>query len=350
MNGKIWIRTWFLIILIVIPIAIINYVIDPMGYNGIYSNMFNKYKVRLDERKEKFNLLKENNYDTYIFGSSRCRVIDPDRINKHIKANGINSAFSSGTIDEIHRYIKWLVKNKEVKNIIIGIDLFGFSDNFSSNGIMPNELSEDKIKLNKYLSYSMFSYSLKTAVYNLKDKHKKQNPAYKEKGMYYVYDYFNLKNKEEFNEFIQNKVTNKPASWHAKDFSVKKIKILTDIISLAEQNNINLHFFVNPITHQQIFKDDNFLVHLDLIKNIIKQNPELKIIDFNNFNDINFNNDYFLDYFHYNYDVANCIIDEIYSDKSECGVNFGYTLDSDNIDNYIYEIKQKYNELKIIKN
>ena len=121
-----------------------NYLVDPYGRNNIIKiKGFNFYKSRIDERILKFENMLLEDYDSYIFGSSKVTVMDPDIIQKLTQEKAYNVAFSSATIDEYYKYIDYLIKrNKNIKSIFIGIDLFAFSNSFKSYGHMPKNFNK----------------------------------------------------------------------------------------------------------------------------------------------------------------------------------------------------------------
>jgi len=67
---------------------------------------------------------------------------------------------------------------------------------------------------------------------------------------------------------------------------------------------------------------------------------KIKTVDIYNINLVDLDNSYFLDVFHFNYEVADCIVEKITTGKSNCGSDFGYTIDRYNIDTYIKTIKK----------
>lgn len=103
MRGKQWVKIWISMMLIIPIIAVVNFVVDPLGYNYFYYKLnFNHNKnIRIDERILKFNLLNNDTYDIYMFGSSRNTIMNPEIVNSLTKKRAVNCAFSSATIDEM---------------------------------------------------------------------------------------------------------------------------------------------------------------------------------------------------------------------------------------------------------
>jgi len=353
-NAKKWVKGWFITISAVPLIGAFNYCVDPRGYNNLFLTEFNAEKIIIDERQAKFNLIRNGDFKTFVFGSSRNTIIDPGTIKKYIDGKAINAAFSASEINEIYDFFKWTIDHKSVNVIFIGVDLFMFDSDFHSNGTMPDELkaisSTEKVifLLSKYLSFQIFLESFRVIYQNLTADNDEEGikKSYLKKGMRYYSTYLSLTDQKSIEEYAQKNVTSHKAHWHGgRDYSRYKKAFLHKIISLAKLHNIELHLFTNPITIQQIFCGDNYLIQLDLIKNIVKDNPGTTLHDFNNFNKVNFNNNYFIDIVHFNYDVADCIVDKILTGTSACGLEFGHKVNSNNISDYVKTISSKYDAL-----
>ena len=106
----------------------------------------------------------------------------------------------------------------------------------------------------------------------------------------------------------------------------------------------NISVIIFTITFQQIYLGTSFFEQLNLIDDIVS-NTDAKIYDFNNLNMVNLNNSYFLDPFHFNYKIADCIVNKITLDKSECGHDFGEIIDKNNMSAFKHRMKNKYFDL-----
>ena len=352
MNGKKWIRAWIIIIIIIPFVGGFNYIIDPLGYNDIFLYKYNANKVTTDERRHKFNLIKTKKYNTYLFGSSRNTIIDPSLVNNRLNTQAINSAFSGATINEIEIYINYLLNNNyDVKYIFIPIDLFSFGSTYESNGKIPKEMIDsNKSEYLEYLEYftlSMLKKSLLTVYKNTQELISDDFKIYSQKGMRYYERYLNL-NKDNFENYIIKNITSKTPYWHSNKISNIRVKKLQNIYNKLIKRNIKVFIYTNPITYQQILKGTSFLVQLNLLEKIVNK-TNIKIYDFNNLNDINLNNNYFIDNFHFNYKVADCIVDRITTGDSQCGNNFGKVINHKNIQKYKENIENKYKILKQTK-
>lgn len=128
MNAKKWLKIWFGITAIVIPLIVgLNFFIDPMWFFS-HSNKFNSLQVDFDERLQKSIKLKYNenlnNIDTLLLGSSRSTYYNQ---NKFGNMQVYNFAFSGAYPYEYKYYINYAkaLKRDEFKNIILGLDFYG---------------------------------------------------------------------------------------------------------------------------------------------------------------------------------------------------------------------------------
>ena len=130
MSMEAWNKMVFIFCFITVGVvACINYIVDPHGINHTYSiSKFNvvKYLLR-DERSMKFNYLKNNNdYKAVILGTSKGTYLDPTRVEKHTKLKTYNASISGGTADEFLLYTNWLVKNRNIKLLIIEFEFYSY--------------------------------------------------------------------------------------------------------------------------------------------------------------------------------------------------------------------------------
>ena len=112
---------------------------------------------------------------------------------------------------------------------------------------------------------------------------------------------------------------------------IQKVRSILDFLKVRYKTVS--HFFIGTVRSLK-----NYIVTL--------RNP-LGIYDFNNLNSVNFNNNYFIDQFHFNYKVADCIITKIILDTSACGSDFGEFVDKRNIKKYKETIKEKFAKLRV---
>lgn len=140
-----------------------NIVIDPLWY--FKGNILSGLNPRYNERVQKVNLYLQSpdQYDCFIFGSSRTTLLNENLIDGY---NCFNFSFSSGRVDEFVAYAKWLKGNgAQPRLVIVGVDDFSLTPTkselsvpeFIVAGVLPRNLVES------YLSIEMFKTSIVVA-------------------------------------------------------------------------------------------------------------------------------------------------------------------------------------------
>ncbi len=318
MNPKKWIRVWFIIIILIPFIGGFNYVIDPYGENYYFDYPgINKIKKILGGRQLKFDYLKNNiNYKSIILGNSKGGYLDPSIIKEYTGLETYNASFSGGTMNEFLEYTKWLIENRNIKQLFIVFDYYTLSD-FKSFGNMPFELRKNNPYKSNYLSFSKLIDSIKTILHNITNNKKvsKEEKIYLDKGMTYDQEYFqrqgSIKNQL---KHIKN-LKSKEITWHGKYISKERINNLKEIVALCKENNVKLFLVQTPDSYLQLNSNGkkNYKKLLSLVKNMaLEIHP---VYFFNDFNYVNNNLKYFIDNQHFNYYVNELIFKRIFLDK-----------------------------------
>jgi len=318
MNSKKWVRTWIVIVIVIVSIVGgFNYVIDPYGENYHFNHSaINKIKITQDERQSKFRYLNNNNnYKTVILGNSKGTYIDPSIIRKYTGLEAYNASFSAGTMDEFLKYTEWLINNRNIKQLFIAFDYFSLTE-YKSNGVMPSELRPNDYFKFDYFSFSKFKASIKVILHNTNFKEiSKERKFYLDKGMRYNAKYFerqNSINKQlKHIEFLKSE----KIIWHGNDISQERINNLKEIVTLCKENNIKLFLLQTPSSYRKLNFNSrkNYKKLLSLVKSIaIEIHP---VYFFNDFNYVNNNLKYYFDNTHFNYDVSELIFERVFLDK-----------------------------------
>jgi len=373
LNYKKLFSLWSLFVTVsLILISGFNYIIDPYAHNNKFTNKFNIIKLLDDDISLKFIFSKSKEFNTFTLGSSRGSVIDPELIKNNLKnSRPINASFGSASLDEIKIYIDSIILNgNDFKYVFIGLDLFQFSENWrpTRSAYAMKLMGLDEVDKNyiQYISLNTTLDSIKTVKYNSsigsnsKDGNcDKKCMSYLKKGMRYYDSVINNKNYD-----IQKKVTSQKFYWHRESYDYSQVLALKDILSKLKENNVTAFIYMNPIPFQQMYSSEisgvlsngasvdisrlgtSFFEQLNLIDDIVS-NTGAVIYDFNNLNTVNLNNSYFIDPFHFNYMVADCIINKMTIDKSECGNDFGEKINENNIKEYKHQTRDKYFKLLV---
>ena len=327
-----------------------NYVVDPYGENYQFIFSGNTEKHVRDERISKFALIENNPMaKNFIFGSSRSLALDPVKLGEYTHTEALNLGFSSSSSAEYYLYIKYLIETREVSNIVLGIDLLSYTENFESNGVMPPELfsyfnMDNERSLKKYVSFKMFRRSWET----LSKNYSNNVPVsrYTEKGQIIKKDYLAIRDdKERLQQYVEKNVVNDAPRWGSKSsaLSDELLSNLSMIKDLCLKNKVNLHLFMSPIYINQItMKNNRFGQQKKLLKYIATNISPIH--DFNGITDINIDPVSFLDSFHYSYDIANIILKDIFVTNDSTYTRKGFFVTKDNVDDYIDTVDERLNE------
>lgn len=358
MSNRGFVKYVFILVLgISLAVGVSNFVIDPYGKNNIFSNELNKFKIIRDERISKFELLNDMpGASGFIFGSSRGLLLDPDVIEGITSEQTLNLAFSSATAEEYHLYIKYLFETRDVKNIVIGIDLFAYADGFESTGTYPQALRnyfkmDNMYDIAKYISFRMFKHTIKAIKYNLTHDVDDIDDRYTNNGKIILSDYIEaLNDKEDFEDYISKNVVNKPARWATRydDLDMARLSALNKIKQLCIENEANLYMFTSPLFIKQItMKQNKFYLQEKLLHYIVRNIGP--VLDMNNIQQTNTDPYFFMDNFHYSYEFADSILMQLLTGVPTDEKYRGELVNKRNIEAYIIKVENRLNKLNSVQ-
>ncbi len=335
-------------LIIFISIGLFNYIIDPYGYNNRFHLSMNSEKAIQDERIFKFELLKKYpKADSFLFSSSRGLNLSPSIVTSLSGYTTINCAFSSASADEYYLYIKYLIQTREVKQIIIGIDLFAYADGFDSDGTLPEPLLSyfhlnDNHSFKTYFNYDAFNKSIKTIQHN--NSHpQSMEERYTNDGQVISGEYRKVMNNQiSLKQYIQLKVIDKPARWNTRFNTLNQDRLnkLSEIKTLCDDKGVKLYLFTSPLTLKQItMKQNKFFLQKKLLRYIV-QNIQ-PVWDYNGITLINTDPYAYEDEFHYNYKTGDSILSEILIGSATNKNYSGTYVTPENITPYLQEVDQR---------
>jgi len=331
MNSKKWIRIWFIIIIIIIPIVGgFNYVVDPYGY----FNRNNKYSSSLT-RINKPNVLNTKLYtnsDIYLIGTSRVMRINPNMIENYTNNNVQNINISGATFKENAMIAKNVKLHK--KNFIYGFDAFSLNEyrikNYNDLQIRykayENEIKHNNIKefvlIKSLLNIDLLAESFKDIVKRVFNKNIKSIEI--EENLK-IYDYNSTQIKKEVMGIKDDKGNYNNYISYSDD----------EIISLAECADKKDIFIIYPKNYYyyQLFQKYQGIEkkYFHAITLLVK-NTKAKVWIFYGLNKITKNKDNFdTNGWHFKPKIAKQIFDDIYSNEPK----IGYLLTNDNVDEYL---------------
>lgn len=164
MTGKSFtITTIILIAVCILPIALFNYLIDPMWTFGS-NHKYNQVQTVINERQQKTNDLYFNHheYDTLLIGSSRTTYINQNEFSNRKVYNYAVADLSFKDYNEMIEFAK-AQKGSDVDTIIIGVDFFKTSiAETSADSNFKTYIDQAKEPFYRYknlLSLDVFDYS-----------------------------------------------------------------------------------------------------------------------------------------------------------------------------------------------
>lgn len=156
------------------------YVIDPAGVNNRFDLGLIK-KEDLANRTQKFVEIQRFQPNTIMLGGSRVHFLDTKDVEKYTNDKVYNLAFSSGTLEEQYYFLKYSIDNFDIKNVVIGLNLYPFSQNAlerNKNTDFDKEIFLDGFTYQKQIKH----YLELPLVQYIKDYYKNQwtHPLYKD--------------------------------------------------------------------------------------------------------------------------------------------------------------------------
>jgi hypothetical protein len=249
--------TKFLILLSITTIAFFaffNYLINP--YN-IFDHKYLESTLKIKDhsvsiRMTRFYTTIHQKPENLIMGTSRIGMFPLSQVQKYLKNNLYTLAMPGANIEEQTQYLKYMIKNFRLKNIVWSLDFHSFNPDLKNDPSFSYNRLDDSIWFKKDYKVALFSFqttknSFKTLIDNLKTENKTldQNANYAD-------DINNLSHKDIDSrtkiqlqyypdKFLKYSTFNHP---HSIDNNIKKVK---NIVNLCKKNNIKLHIYISPV-------------------------------------------------------------------------------------------------------
>jgi hypothetical protein len=342
---------------VIFATIIINVVVDPYGiFNLVSIEGFNKNKTKITtDQIPRFYNAKRQNPDTMLFGTSRIGSISPSIVEKFTSDRVYNFSLAGSSIQVQSSYIDYFVNSYDLKNIIIGLDFFSFRD-------QPKRVWTEEIErtsgsfVDDYLLALLNKKTIINSINTIKDNFN---------GRYVVTDYSTGENiYEEYREKFDNsglsytqsmiKRTindysrdNYKDSFYSFEQISKNVTVLENLVRYAQSKNINVKIYINPTYCLQfaLIKYNNLEDKYLYWKNELTR--VMDYYDFSGCNSVTDNPIFWYDSSHYKSEVAQRIVDTIFTKKSTDG--FGFYVDSNNVAHYNRDLFEQVDKDKIVK-
>ncbi len=300
----------------------IKYLIDPVGLNNRFNTGLYK-DVALAYRTQKFVELNNFKPNTLIIGGSRVHYLNNNDLEKYTNDKVYNLGFSFSTLEEQYYYLKYSLENFPIKNVVIGLNLYTFSQILEENNSdFDKDLLENGFTFFKqvkhYVEVPLFKY-LKYVLNN-----KNIEATYKDGGITAYHQSIVIKNnpkdamwegtlkgyKDKYENFLE---------WGEDSLTYYKL-----MVELCEKYHVNLKVFTTAVHSDmlQLLKDVNKLDIFHLWKaEIAKIHPYW---DFMYENSVSNNKDAYIDPSHLKQEYGELYFARLFNDKNvEIPTDFG---------------------------
>ena len=345
MRNANWIKVFVIMAMAgIVCLCMYNYFADPVNY---FSREYSAQKPWDGSQYFKVNYVSAHpeKYDCFVIGGSNSGVLNPDLIDKYTDYNTYSMSFSVGNWYSYYIYIKFLVENTDAKCIVLHLSSteprYDKEDISSSDDMkLPAMLGNDTFeKIEEKADFLLMHFSPKRA--------RKEDVIFlKENGMA-DWSFMQEKYDEDPEGYIQKYVLDDYEGRISEMGSVEldhekvenALSYAKQIKKLCDDRGVDLVVISGPvfILRRTYFECDTYYDYLKSLTTI------MDIYDFSDMTEINANPYNFRDSGHYNDIMGEKVIDAVFGKNgSEIG---GIKLTSDNVDEYIRNRKEKFEEL-----
>lgn len=353
MSYKKWlIATLSLMFIFAITIIAINFVID---HHAMRMSLFTTEKeihqtifpdgINQHTFNPEFIFRNPGKFDSFLFGSSRVAVINPETIQT---GRFYNMSYSQGLPGQHLAILKsFLKRGVKIKTVVIGLDEFCFSLSSSTHQkhllrIMHPDVSGES----RAAIFGMYFYR-KPNLYELTNWRDRVILGKLQNRFMMNSSGFNLgwlqKEKilqETGKPIFQYDIKKYEPVKYGRDEMNEALSAIRELIELAHKHNFSITFFVSPF-YSQLYL--NYAEALLEVKTNLAQLTNF--YDFSGFNSITTDSINYYEESHYRYRVGDMIIKRIFgSGEIEVSKDFGFLVTRENsalhIENQRHELEQ----------
>lgn len=314
---------------------VLAYIIDPAGVNNKFNLNFVK-KSNLAARTQKFVELNAVKPNTIMLGGSRVHYLNTNDVKKYTNDRVYNIGLSYSTLEEQYSFLKYSFEHFPVKNVMIGLNLFAFSDKLEPHGSdydknIFNEGFTFKKQLKHYSEVSLFTYFQDNYMHSYKKPLFEYGSATAYNQMLQIGDISWSKRANASQSEYMIRYSN------YLDYKTKsQLKIFEKMVKLCKDKNINLYVFTTAIHKSQlhILQDvDKMDIYYKWKKDIAQITP---YYDFMYTNSVTTNSNNYIDTSHVRQEKGYLYFSRIFNDKSvQMPSDFGVLVTKDNIEKHI---------------
>jgi hypothetical protein len=355
-----WIKRFAITaIVIIFPLVLFNFVVDPNGVFDIVSiKGFNQYKTSsISDRITKFYYARRFKPDSLIIGTSRAAFISPFDMGKYTKDKVYNFATYGSNPYEHYLYLRYMTEFCTIKHMILGLDFTSFISEVRAETYFEEKRFERTIYLKDYFDSLFTNAAIKSSYDTVKDNIVKKDIIQNdENGFKFWKKTEGAKDKAKFAKRSKRVIKHfgknlYPSANERRETIQKNLHYLGLIIALARGKNIEYKLFVSPI-YGELF-DLIYAVHIgDLYEDWKRRLAELSnFYDFTGHNEITDSNMWWGDPSHIVTDGGKLIVARIYHDTDvPIPDGFGVLVTKQNVENHIKSLRHsvKAIDLRVI--
>ncbi|WP_218081574.1 hypothetical protein [Anthocerotibacter panamensis] len=340
--------TTAMIILLCLPAILI----DPYRVFGLVD--FNKKNFEPNTRYLKIeHLLKRNDYNAYIFGTSRVGFYDVRSANKFSGNHYYNMTASGQNDIGLRKELEWVLTNKNPRQIIIALDYDVFHHKAINTDLLRQEhpLVAGESWLKFYALNLLFQpKSLLTCIQLNFDRKN-----------YYVFD----PETGQAKVYVDNEIPSSsgPSRVIKQDKSPERLHLpvkmnlplpntslheIQRIAKLSSRPHLERIIIINPYYHRLFlrFNIDSYTTWLRKMVDMFGS-----IWDFSGINSVTTNDENYIDFSHFSKPVGDLVLQRIFaSEKSFRSIpdDFGVKVTKDNVEEHIRHLRLEYErQLKV---
>jgi len=317
------------------------YALDPAGVNKKFD--FGLVKdSELTLRTQKFVELNEVKPNTIMLGGSRIHFMSPKLIEKYTNDKVYNVAFSISTLEEQHQFLKYSLEHFDIKNVVIGLNLYTFSEKLKAN---ENSDYDPEFFTKGFTPFKQIKYYMEFPLHKYFSDYVAKGyskPLFKDGGrtpyaeaLYTAGKSWEAKEKEVvdgYSRFYYNEYL----TWGDSGFNY-----LREMVKLCKEHNVNLKLFTTTVHNSQL----DILKKLNKTDIYLKWKKELATIapyyDFMYYHDISKNSDNYNDPSHLLQGEGDLYFYKLFKDKPLSKTNdIGRLVTKDNIESHLEFLRE----------
>jgi len=362
MRLKSLIKMWMGIYIIFPIIGLINYIIDPFGFNNfLLINNFNMVKEdnTVYPIKYKMPYIKSGGYDTLMLGTSRIGVMNPDVVDTILNTKSFNLSQPASVMPIQLDAFKYALKYNKITHLVYGVDFMSFNRNLKLNNYYvelkePLKSFKSFSNYDIYLNWNTLNASLDTIINNYLEK-SIYYPRYFANGMR---DHLNHKQKLIEGTFQIDEETSHHLTLYFRKNGIYKNYVFSDeymdmfkgIVTYCKLNNIKLYAYISPISVKQFdaIKEAGLQDEFEHFKKELVK--VVNYIDFTGHNSISKDQNMFWDSSHLRKEYTPLVMQRVLLNQDiSPEKDFGTLVTKENIQKHLYEQKKQYQKIDLDK-